>query len=56
MSTFADDYGWERKIRSDLDAGEGQEALHSLLDSINAKGTLYSRLYRAYSVLNKSPK
>ena len=44
MSTFFDEYERELKIRNE----EGQEGLHNLWESINAKGPVYTKIYRAY--------
>ena len=43
MSTFYDEYERELKIRNE----EADAALHSLWDSINAKGETYAGIYRA---------
>lgn len=48
MSTFFEEYEQELKIRQDLDGAEQQEAFHSLWDSIEAKGPIYTIIYRAY--------
>lgn len=58
MNNFFAEYEQEMKIRNDLDAAkangsekdmkEADAALHSLWDSINAKGDVYTGIYRAY--------
>ncbi len=49
MSTFYDEYERELKIREDIDTAEETDAaLHNLWDSINAKGHVYTKIYRAY--------